>query len=254
MLEGTSPIAALADLAADTAFRGRLMIGVSPDVFCSGFAYRGTAVAGWRTQSLTARSGQWLSMHLLEPVFAFVDPDFVLFTTLRRQDWSARAGVHTRVSVRKPTPTERDRNTHMWPRVVTDSTYARLARDIWAQDFGSLPPGFTPVMVNAGIIAETKKVVAAVATLRASGVPVLFIRYPSAGAYLEHENTAFPRQGTWEPLLAQSGAKGFILPIIRNCRAASCRSGRTCRPSRRVGTRRYCTARSRASKPASVAR
>ena len=208
-LEGTSPITALADLAADTAFRGRLMIGVSPDLFFSGFAYRGKAIANWRTQSLTDRSGQWLSMHLLEPVFAFVDPDFALFTILKRQEWPARAGVHTRVNVRKLTLTERDRNTHMWPRVVTDTAYARLARDIWAQDFGSLPPGVTPAMVNAGIIAETKKAAAAVATLRARGVPVLFIRHPSAGAYLDHENKAFPRQGTWEPLLAQSGVKGI---------------------------------------------
>ena len=208
-LEGTSPITALADLAADTAFRGRLMIGVSPDLFFSGFAYRGKAIANWRTQSLTDRSGQWLSMHLLEPVFAFVDPDFALFTILQRQQWPARAGVHTRVDVRKLTLTERDRNTYMWPRVVTDTAYARLARDIWAQDFGSLPPGVTPAMVNAGIIAETKKAAAAVATLRARGVPVLFIRHPSAGAYLDHENKAFPRQGTWEPLLAQSGVKGI---------------------------------------------
>jgi hypothetical protein len=39
-LEGTSPMFLLQDLANDPKFTGRLIVGVAPDVFFSGFAYR----------------------------------------------------------------------------------------------------------------------------------------------------------------------------------------------------------------------
>ena len=44
--------------------------------------------------------------------------------------------------------------------------------------------------------------------LRARGVPVMFVRLPSSGAYLESERKGFPRERTWDVLLAQSGAPG----------------------------------------------
>ena len=40
------------------------------------------------------RIGHWLSKHLLEPYFAFYDPDFALATVVRRQAWPLRPGMH----------------------------------------------------------------------------------------------------------------------------------------------------------------
>jgi hypothetical protein len=51
--------------------------------------------------------------------------------------------------------------------------------------------------------------VAAVAKLRARGVPVLFLREPSAGEYLAYEQRDFPRATTWDVLLAKTGAPGI---------------------------------------------
>jgi hypothetical protein len=48
-----------------------------------------------------------------------------------------------------------------------------------------------------------------VATLRARGVEVLFVRMPSAGPFLELENSIFPRVGTWNALLTATGAPGI---------------------------------------------
>src|SRR5258705_143299 len=42
--EGTSPLAAVEDLAADPQFTGRLLIAVEPDLFFSGYEYRGGAI------------------------------------------------------------------------------------------------------------------------------------------------------------------------------------------------------------------
>ena len=51
-----------------------------PDLFFSGFAYRGEAIEHFHKQGPSQRSGHWLSKRLLEPYFAFYDPDFALAT------------------------------------------------------------------------------------------------------------------------------------------------------------------------------
>lgn len=207
-LEGTSAMNTLEDLAADTAFTGRLFVSATPGLFFSGFSYRGKAIADWKTTSITARSGQWLSMHWLEPSLAFLDPDFALFTVLARQRWPKRAGVHTRIDVRKLAESSPDRNTHLWQRVVTDTAYQKLAQFIWVQDPG-LPPGVTPAMVAAGAQREIARAVKAVATLRARGVQVLFVRHPSSGPVLDGENKGFPRAATWDALLQRTANAGI---------------------------------------------
>jgi len=206
-LEGTSAVPALENLAADTAFTGRLMVGVTPPIFFSGFAYRGKAIADAATLTITARTGQWLSMHLLEPVWAFLDPDFALFTLLERQDWPERPGVHVNIVVRKLSETQPDRTTRMWDRVVTDTVYRNLARAIWAQNFGP-PPGVTPAMQAKGESAQLARAVAAVEKLKARGVHVLFVRLPINGGYVEAEQRGFPRARTWDVLLARTGVQG----------------------------------------------
>ncbi len=207
-MEGTSPMRAMEDLADDTAFTGRLLVGVAPDVFFSGFEYRAPALTNWRDVTLTQHGGQWLSMHLLEPVWAFLDPDFALFVVLARQDWPTRPGVHTRMEVRKLAVQEPDRHTEMWDRVVTDTMYRNHARDVWAQDF-ALPPGVTQAMMDGAIAEQIDRATAAVTKLRARGVPVAFVRFPSSGPYLPVEEKYFPRARTWDVLLQRTGAPGI---------------------------------------------
>jgi len=207
-LEGTSAMNTLEDLAADTAFKGRLFVSAKPGLFFSGFSYRGEAIANWKTTSITARTGQWLSMNLLEPVWAFRNPDFALFTVLARQPWPPRTGIHTRLDVRKISESDRDRNTHLWRRVETDSAYQKLVQFIWMQDPGP-PPGVTPAMVAAGINREIARARKAVTALRARGVQVLFVRHPSAGPLLVSEDQGFPRAATWDVLLQRTGEKGI---------------------------------------------
>src|SRR5690348_3818442 len=55
-LEGTSPMFALEDLADDPNFRNaRLLVGVAPDIFFSGFAYRAGVLKYFRKQSPSQR-------------------------------------------------------------------------------------------------------------------------------------------------------------------------------------------------------
>ena len=208
-MEGTSPMFALEDLAKDPHFGGRLLVGVDPDLFFTGRENREGLAKFARDETPSQRSGEWLSRTLLEPYLAFYDSDYALPTVLKRQPWPPRDGVRSMVSVRKLLVQDADRGTAMWSKVEHDPAYNALARRIWTQFF-HLPP--------RGIGADSPKMVAdrqigravqAVATMRARGVEVVFIRSPSTGPFLEYENRTYPRAATWDALLARTGARGI---------------------------------------------
>lgn len=208
-MEGTSPVPMLEDLAADPDFTGRLLVGVAPDIFFSGFAYRGEVVPYYHKQGPSQRSGNWLSMLLLEPYFAFYDHDFALDVVVQRQDWPQRPGRPTSMRVRKLSMAEADRNTHMWSKVANDPDYRDLCRAIWAQDFaGPLPGMEKPADKRKLIDGEIAKAVAAIRTLRSRGVQVVFVRPPSSGEYYAFEQKYLPRAETWDLLLQRTGAPG----------------------------------------------
>ncbi|MGE5168564.1 MAG: hypothetical protein ACM3KT_08120, partial [Deltaproteobacteria bacterium] len=56
---------------------------------------------------------------------------------------------------------------------------------------------------------QIERAAKAVATLRARGVKVLFLRPPSAGPYLAYDDRQFPRAQAWDVLLAKTGAPGI---------------------------------------------
>jgi hypothetical protein len=206
--EGTSPLRFVEDLAADPQFTGRLIIGIDPQVFFQGFGLHVDALAYARKESPSQRIGHWLSMHLIEPYFAFDDPDFALETVLARQPWPPRPGKPWPTQVRKLSDHEADRNTHLWSKVSDDPQYRELARRIWRQRFqpAADPP---PEELRRTIQEQIDRTAKAVARLRARGVKVLLLRSPSDGEYLAYETRLFPRASTWDALLAASGAPGL---------------------------------------------
>ena len=210
-LEGTSPMFALEDLADDPNFRnGRLLVGVAPDIFFSGFAYRGGVLKYTRKQSPSQRVGQWLSMHFVEPFLAFDDPDYALPTVLERQDWwPVRPGMHPRKDVRKlMVVTAPDRASHIWDKLEKDANYRALAQSIWAQHFEPGPGMPSPAELQKTMGEQIERAAVAVAKLRKRNVEVIFVRTPSAGGYLAFEDKVFPRAKTWDVLLAKTGAPG----------------------------------------------
>jgi hypothetical protein len=210
-MEGTSPVPVIEDLAADPNFTGHLLVGVAPDIFFTGFAYRGDILPFYHQEGPSKRAGHWLSKHLLEPVFAFYDPDFALGTVVRRQAWPTRPGMEDHISVRKLMEQDADRNSHMWRKLETDPAYRALARSIWAQRFNGAPPhGIdTPQKLQHAIDTQVAKAAAAIATLRARGVQVLFLRAPTIGPYHAFEERVLPRARTWDVLLQRTGAPGI---------------------------------------------
>jgi hypothetical protein len=208
-LEGTTALIFLEDLAADPKFTGRLLVGVAPQVFFGGHGYRAGALKYFRKESPSQRIGQWLSMHLVEPVFAFYDDDFALDTVLKRQPWPERPGRTWGMAVRKLSVIEADRNTYMWDKVENDPDYRALMRKVWLRDLapsGDDPP---PAKRQENAMKQIDRAVKAVHTLQARGVKVLFVRSPSTGPYLEYDDRYFPRKSSWDVLLARTGAPGI---------------------------------------------
>ena len=210
-LEGTSSVPMLEDLAADENFTGRLLIGVAPDLFFTGFAYRGNVFPYFHKQPPSDRSGLWISQQLLEPWLAFYEPDFALDTVVRRLDWPERPGVPQRLRVRKLSISEMDRNTMMWQKVETDPEYRDIARRTWAQNFtGPPPPALdTPEKRQKVFDTQIDRTAKAVAILRARGVKMVFVRLPSTSDYYAFEQKAVPRALTWDPLLKRTGVAGI---------------------------------------------
>lgn len=208
-LEGTSPLPALEDLAADPHFTGRTLVGISPPLFAMGMNRREAAVKNWKRETHSQRAGQWLSMNAIEPFFAFYEPDFALVPFLKRQEWwPRRRGVFTYKDVRRLSTQGRDRNTRLWDKLEKDAAYRELAKSIWRQIFAP-PPGITREMAQRTEQEQLERAAAAVTKLRQRGAEVIFLRAPSDGEFLAAENGGFPRARTWNSILEKTGAPGI---------------------------------------------
>jgi len=207
--EGTTPLGFLEDIANDPNFHGRVIVGVAPQVFFTGFAYRGRALQNFRKESPSQRVGQWLSMNTIERWLAFYDPDFALATVLKRQPWPDRPGKHASLDVRKLSVSEPDRATHLWSKVETDPDYREITRIVWRQEFVPSDDDPPPAKLEEMMRDEIKRAAGIVATLRARNIPVLFVRPPSGGPFLEYEDKLWPRAKSWDALLAATGAPGI---------------------------------------------
>jgi hypothetical protein len=140
-LEGTSPMPVLEDLANDPDFTGKLVVGVAPVLFFTGFNRRAAVVRKYHDRGPSERTGYWISRFMLEPYLAFLDEDFALPVVVRRQAWPVRAGLEQRPPrVRKLSEHEADRQTTLWSKVETDPEYRELVRGIWTALLTAPPP------------------------------------------------------------------------------------------------------------------
>jgi hypothetical protein len=211
-LEGTNPRPYLTHLAQQTSFAGLVVVGVTEVLFFSPTpGLRADVIARYRDRTPADRVAQQLSMHLVEPYFAFYDPDVALFTVLRRQPfWPARRDLAPQLpTVRKLSNSRRTRQADMWNKVELHPGYREVARGTWLTFLNAPRPAPPPPEVMQqqadALLAE---VAADVRAIRARGGDVVFVRAPSIGPFREAELKAFPRERAWDPLLARAEAAG----------------------------------------------
>jgi hypothetical protein len=204
-LPGTNPRQFLEDFANDEAFRGFLVVGVTPDLYFGdwpGIPQFSGLVKYWREESPSKRFGHRVGM-LLQPRLAFLDNAYSLTNLVDRLPVRDRAGVRGPVrEVWKIWEVGPDRQHYLWARIERDERLREHARWVWGPFDGQRMPA---EQVERAI-AQSKR---DVARIRARGGEVVFVRAPSAGLYYAHEREAVPRALTWDPLLRETGSFGI---------------------------------------------
>lgn len=210
---GSSPIPVLKALAADSLFKGKLIIDVAEPLFfdLSGRSYE--RPQKFLDFSKNETPAQRFSFHintLLESNFVFLDKDnFALSALLEYLPIPPRPG---KLDFPKY-PTEFglmnfDRNSSMANRFVDhDQKGVKMMQDIWMQlaAMGAKAPP-TPVHVVDSFIRDIKL---CTDQIRARGGQVVFVRPPSSGPLWKGEQMGFPRDKFWEKILTVTGCKGM---------------------------------------------
>jgi hypothetical protein len=203
-LVGTSPRGILTELANDSTVRGLVVVGVTPGIF---FRTRRGYLGDFPERAARESPSEWLGQRLfmaMERLFAFLDWDTQLGAILERQPLPLRDGMLLDRAVRKISHTGADRQTWLAPRILEDSVYRQLARDIWmdGDDSPDRPPSPPADSVTA-LLAELER---DIGRIRARGGDVAFVRFPSSGRVLQSEHRDFPRERYWDRLAREVDA------------------------------------------------
>jgi hypothetical protein len=203
-LVGTSPRGILTDLANDSTVRGLVVVGVTPGIF---FRTRSGYLGDFPERTARESPSEWFGQRLfmgMERVFAFIDWDTRLGTILERQPLPLREGQILDRAVRKVSRTRPARQAWLEPRIIEDSAYRQLVRDIWmdGDDNPDRPPSPPADSVTA-LIAELDR---DIQRIRARGGDVAFVRFPSSGRVLQSEHRDFPRKAYWDRLARELDA------------------------------------------------
>jgi len=203
-LVGTSPRGILTELANDSTVRGLVVVGVTPGIF---FRTRRGYLGDFPERAERESPSEWLGQRLfmaMERAFAFIDWDTRLGTILERQPIPVREGMILDRAVRKVSRTRPARQGWLEPRILEDSVYRQLVRDIWmdGDDSPDRPPS-PPADSVAALIAELGR---DIGRIRARGGDVAFVRFPSSGRVLESEHRDFPRERYWDRLAREVDA------------------------------------------------
>jgi len=204
-LPGTNARPFLENLAADPNFKGLVIVGISElSYFRKETGLMADALNHYRYESPAQHISFWLYRDLAR-VLGFLDEDYRLSKLVLRLDPDLRAGVKGPYdAVWKIFMNADDRQTWMWPRIEHDDYLREHARVIWT---GLIFPGL-PIAddIIAMTLATTRK---AVATIRARGGEVVFVRPPSDPVLRAIEEPRLPRAKGWDPLLASADVRGI---------------------------------------------
>jgi hypothetical protein len=204
-LPGTNARPFLEDLAADPNFKGLVIVGIADlSYFRKEAGLMGDALKLYRYESPAQHTSFWLYRGLAR-VFGFLDEDYRLSKLVLRLDPDLRAGVKGPYdTVWKLSVNADDRQTDMWPRIEHDDYLRAHARMVWTSLVFPGPPIADDIITMT--LAATRT---AVATIRARGGEVVFVRPPSAPELRAIEEPRLPRAKGWDALLASAEVRGI---------------------------------------------
>ena len=211
-MEGTSPRQMLKNLGDDEAFRGKLVVDVTEDLFFSPDGQRPDAgavksIKYYQQESPTQKFGFQVN-RLAESGFVFLESrSFSVKALLDDLHLPNRKGVFDMPQFpKKFTTVAFSRQTSFTEAFVADTALQNKVKTIWTI-YGTFSK-------QKGVGGDTldaifKQVAVAVAKIKERGGNVVFVRTPSNNPELENEKIRYPRPLYWDRLLKESHCEGI---------------------------------------------
>src|SRR4051812_37722660 len=222
---GSSPRPLLDDLAADTNFKGKLVIDVTEFLFFTQAPYVNKTPEENLTYYKKETPAQKFSFavnHALESKLVLIDKEeYSLNALLASTKIPNRPGVYEFPDFPAEfTPVTFDRQSYMTDELVHNPNKLKQVTDVWAM-FGKMAAQAPPITAGAvdTIIASVK---VACDKIKARGGQVIFVRTPSSGPLRAMEKMAFPREKFWNKLLAVTGCEGIFFEDYREMAHFQC--------------------------------
>jgi hypothetical protein len=220
-LPGTCAYPVLEDLAKDQHFHGTIICSIVPRLYFAPpgsppFDHGQKAVQRYHGQTWAQRVSHDLSVPL-ERSFAFLKQDDLTLEALLK-----RLPIPNRPYAQIPPPfppyfasVDRERRARMVEQCARPGRLQNRVKNGWIALFTPPPPPtYAP---TEAFIAQIKQAIQqrfvdtknCVATLRARGSKIVFVRFPMSGALKKLEDEQTPRAQTWDPLVQQTGVPGI---------------------------------------------
>jgi hypothetical protein len=210
-MEGSSPLPALDDLAADKDFKGKLVIDVTEGLFFSSnprnFDDPNRNIAYYKDLTPAKKFSFKLNKGV-ESKLVFLDRDnYSLTAFLDKLRVPNRPGVFAMpIFPMEFGRTSFDRQALMTDEFVKDTSLQRRVTNIWEffRSVNKTPPA-SGALLDSFFIAIKNNV----DKIRARGGQVIFVRTPSSNPMRMGEQKAFPRSQYWDSLLTVTGCAGI---------------------------------------------
>jgi hypothetical protein len=210
-VEGSSPLPVLNELAADPAFKGKLLVDVTEPLFFSGAGPN----LEWTTKNIDYYQKQTPSQKVSDAISRTLESKLVL---LEKDYFSLTASLNGLHLPNRPGVfrfpdfppgfgvIDLDRQNRMSEAFLADSNQRRQVMNNWIF-FQKMSKEGPPTGARLDSILQSVK--RQVDRIKARGGEVVFVRTPSSGAMLQGEKMGFPREDYWDRLLATTRCAGI---------------------------------------------
>lgn len=212
---GATPLPVFHDLVNKTDFTGTIIVGVTPGLFFSSTttekrAYRSAndKVEYYHDQTYAQRLNHLLSIPLQQNLAFISDADGVDAIKLQFILEGIQFGDRTEGNNFPPFPNfadiSLDRNLRMTEKTATDTSFARLIKNVWSfKSTPETPPRELDKEGTMKLFVEDAKI------FQERGGNLILLRCPSTEYYRKKEENFYCRDEFWDELVKQSGSKGY---------------------------------------------
>ena len=212
---GASPLPVFHDLVHETNFTGTIIVGVTPGLFFSSTSkdkrpYRSSneKIEYYHDQTYAQKLNHVLSIPLQQNLAFISDADGIDAIKLQYLLEGIQFGNRIEGNDFPPFPNfadiSLDRNLRMTNKTATDTSFARLIKNVWSfKSTSETPPRLLEKDSVINLFVADAKI------FQERGGSLVLLRCPSTEYYRKKEENFLCRDEFWDELVNQSGGKGY---------------------------------------------